>query len=84
MRIGVPEEYRVDGMPPEIEKLWAQGVEWARDAGAEIKTISLKHTKYALPTYYIVAPGGSLLQPRTLRRHALWRAGAGEGFDRFI
>ncbi|HWA01849.1 MAG TPA: Asp-tRNA(Asn)/Glu-tRNA(Gln) amidotransferase subunit GatA [Caulobacterales bacterium] len=56
MTIGVPEEYRVDGMPPEIEKLWMQGVEWAKDAGANIKTISLKHTKYALPCYYIVAP----------------------------
>jgi aspartyl-tRNA(Asn)/glutamyl-tRNA(Gln) amidotransferase subunit A len=56
MTIGVPEEYRVDGMPDEIEKLWAQGVEWAKDAGATIKSISLKHTKYALPCYYIVAP----------------------------
>jgi len=56
MTIGVPEEYRVDGMPPEIEALWQQGIEWAKDAGARIKPISLKHTKYALPTYYIVAP----------------------------
>jgi aspartyl-tRNA(Asn)/glutamyl-tRNA(Gln) amidotransferase subunit A len=56
MVIGVPEEYRVDGMPPEIEALWQQGIEWAKDAGATIKPISLKHTKYALPTYYIVAP----------------------------
>jgi len=56
MTIGVPEEYRVDGMPAEIEKLWAQGVAWAKEAGAKIKTISLKHTKYALPCYYIVAP----------------------------
>ena len=56
MTIGVPEEYRVDGMPPEIEALWQQGIEWAKDAGAVIKPISLKHTKYALPTYYIVAP----------------------------
>ncbi|WP_135209908.1 Asp-tRNA(Asn)/Glu-tRNA(Gln) amidotransferase subunit GatA [Vitreimonas flagellata] len=56
MTIGVPEEYRVDGMPPEIEALWRQGIEWAKDAGAVIKPISLKHTKYALPTYYIVAP----------------------------
>jgi aspartyl-tRNA(Asn)/glutamyl-tRNA(Gln) amidotransferase subunit A len=54
--IGVPEEYRVDGMPEEIEKLWAQGIEWAKAAGAKIKKISLKHTKYALPAYYIVAP----------------------------
>jgi aspartyl-tRNA(Asn)/glutamyl-tRNA(Gln) amidotransferase subunit A len=56
MTIGVPEEYRVDGMPAEIEALWLQGIQWARDAGATIKPISLKHTKYALPTYYIVAP----------------------------
>jgi len=56
VRIGVPKEYRADGMPDEIEKLWAQGVEWLRDAGAEIKEVSLPHTKYALPCYYIVAP----------------------------
>ncbi len=56
MTIGVPDEYRVEGMPEEIEKLWAQGIEWAKDAGAKIKKISLKHTKYALPAYYIVAP----------------------------
>jgi aspartyl-tRNA(Asn)/glutamyl-tRNA(Gln) amidotransferase subunit A len=56
MTIGVPEEYRVDGMPDAIEKLWAQGIEWAKAAGAKIKPISLKHTKYALPAYYIVAP----------------------------
>ncbi len=56
MKIGVPEEYRMDGMPAEIEALWQQGIQWARDAGAEIVPISLKHTKYALPTYYIVAP----------------------------
>jgi aspartyl-tRNA(Asn)/glutamyl-tRNA(Gln) amidotransferase subunit A len=56
MVIGVPEEYRVDGMPAEIEALWQQGIEWVKAAGATIKKISLKHTKYALPTYYIVAP----------------------------
>jgi aspartyl-tRNA(Asn)/glutamyl-tRNA(Gln) amidotransferase subunit A len=56
MTIGVPEEYRVDGMPAEIEALWQQGIAWVKDAGAKIKKISLKHTKYALPTYYIVAP----------------------------
>jgi aspartyl-tRNA(Asn)/glutamyl-tRNA(Gln) amidotransferase subunit A len=56
MTIGVPQEYRVDGMPAEIEALWQQGIQWAKDAGATIKPISLKHTKYALPTYYIVAP----------------------------
>jgi aspartyl-tRNA(Asn)/glutamyl-tRNA(Gln) amidotransferase subunit A len=52
----VPKEYRIDGMPAEIETLWAQGVEWLKDAGAEIVDISLPHTPYALPTYYIIAP----------------------------
>ncbi|KQV34407.1 MULTISPECIES: Asp-tRNA(Asn)/Glu-tRNA(Gln) amidotransferase subunit GatA [unclassified Rhizobium] len=56
MRIGIPKEYRVDGMPEEIEALWQQGIAWLRDAGAEIVDISLPHTKYALPAYYIVAP----------------------------
>jgi len=55
-KIGIPKEYRVDGMPEEIEALWQQGIEWYRDAGAEIVDISLPHTKYALPAYYIVAP----------------------------
>ncbi len=56
LRIGVPAEYRVDGMPSEIEEIWARGIAWLRDAGAEIVDISLPHTRYALPTYYIVAP----------------------------
>ncbi|EJL54932.1 glutamyl-tRNA(Gln) and/or aspartyl-tRNA(Asn) amidotransferase, A subunit [Rhizobium sp. CF122] len=56
MKIGIPDEYRVDGMPEEIETLWQQGIAWLRDAGAEIVNISLPHTKYALPAYYIVAP----------------------------
>ncbi len=56
MKIGIPKEYRVDGMPAEIEALWQQGIDWMRDAGAEIVDISLPHTKYALPAYYIVAP----------------------------
>ncbi len=56
MKIGIPREYRMDGMPHEIEKLWLQGIEWYRDAGAKIVDISLPHTKYALPAYYIVAP----------------------------
>jgi aspartyl-tRNA(Asn)/glutamyl-tRNA(Gln) amidotransferase subunit A len=56
MKIGVPAEYRVDGMPEEIERLWQQGIAWLKDAGAEIVDISLPHTKYALPAYYIVAP----------------------------
>ncbi|WP_439871799.1 Asp-tRNA(Asn)/Glu-tRNA(Gln) amidotransferase subunit GatA [Rhizobium leguminosarum] len=56
MKIGIPNEYRVEGMPDEIETLWRQGIAWLKDAGAEIVDISLPHTKYALPAYYIVAP----------------------------
>ncbi len=56
MKIGIPKEYRLDGMSAEIEKLWDQGVAWLKDAGAEVVEISLPHTKYALPAYYIVAP----------------------------
>ncbi|VAV96272.1 Aspartyl-tRNA(Asn) amidotransferase subunit A @ Glutamyl-tRNA(Gln) amidotransferase subunit A [hydrothermal vent metagenome] len=56
LRIGIPKEYRMDGMPEEIEKLWEQGINWLRDAGCEIVDVSLPHTKYALPAYYIVAP----------------------------
>ncbi len=56
LKVGIPKEYRVDGMPEEIEKLWQQGIEWLKDAGAEIVDVSLPHTKYALPTYYIIAP----------------------------
>jgi aspartyl-tRNA(Asn)/glutamyl-tRNA(Gln) amidotransferase subunit A len=55
-KIGIPKEYRVNGMPTEIERLWQQGAAWLRDAGAETVDISLPHTKYALPAYYIVAP----------------------------
>ncbi|HWK66783.1 MAG TPA: amidase family protein [Rhizobiaceae bacterium] len=56
MKVGIPREYRVDGMPEEIEALWRKGIAWLKDAGAEIVDISLPHTKYALPAYYIVAP----------------------------
>lgn len=56
MRIGIPKEYRIDGTPAEIDTLWQQGIDWLRDAGAEIVEISLPHTQYALPAYYIVAP----------------------------
>ena len=55
-RIGIPKEYRVDGMPEEIEALWQRGIDWLKDAGAEIVEVSLPHTKYALPAYYIIAP----------------------------
>jgi len=56
LRVGIPREYRVDNMPPEIDALWKRGAEWLKDSGAEIVDISLPHTKYALPAYYIVAP----------------------------
>jgi aspartyl-tRNA(Asn)/glutamyl-tRNA(Gln) amidotransferase subunit A len=56
MKIGIPKEYVLDGMPGEIEQLWQKGADMLRDAGAEIVDISLPHTKYALPAYYIVAP----------------------------
>jgi aspartyl-tRNA(Asn)/glutamyl-tRNA(Gln) amidotransferase subunit A len=56
MRIGIPKEYRLEGMPPEIETLWEEGAAWLKEAGAEMVDISLPHTKYALPAYYIVAP----------------------------
>jgi aspartyl-tRNA(Asn)/glutamyl-tRNA(Gln) amidotransferase subunit A len=56
MKIGIPREYRLDGMPEEIERLWKQGADWLKAAGAELVDVSLPHTKYALPAYYIVAP----------------------------
>jgi aspartyl-tRNA(Asn)/glutamyl-tRNA(Gln) amidotransferase subunit A len=55
-KIGIPKEYRIEGMPAEIEKLWEQGRAWLKSAGAELVEVSLPHTKYALPAYYIVAP----------------------------
>jgi aspartyl-tRNA(Asn)/glutamyl-tRNA(Gln) amidotransferase subunit A len=55
-RIGIPKEYRIEGVPEEIDRVWEQGIAWMRDAGAEIVEVSLPHTKYALPTYYIIAP----------------------------
>ncbi|WP_232629798.1 Asp-tRNA(Asn)/Glu-tRNA(Gln) amidotransferase subunit GatA [Methylobacterium sp. Leaf118] len=56
LTIGIPREYRVEGMPAEIQRLWDQGAEWLKAAGATIREISLPHTPYALPAYYIVAP----------------------------
>jgi aspartyl-tRNA(Asn)/glutamyl-tRNA(Gln) amidotransferase subunit A len=55
-RVGIPKEYRIEGVPAEINALWDQGIEWLKDAGATPVEISLPHTKYALPTYYIIAP----------------------------
>ena len=56
LRVGIPREYRIDGMPAEIDALWQQGAQWLKQQGAEIVEISMPHTKYALPAYYIVAP----------------------------
>ena len=56
LKVGIPKEYHLDGMPKEIEAVWDKGIEWLKAAGAEIVSISLPHTKYALPAYYIVAP----------------------------
>ncbi|HYD30141.1 MAG TPA: Asp-tRNA(Asn)/Glu-tRNA(Gln) amidotransferase subunit GatA [Azospirillaceae bacterium] len=56
LRVGIPREYRVDGIPAEVEKVWQQGIEWLKAAGAVPVEVSLPHTKYALATYYIVAP----------------------------
>jgi aspartyl-tRNA(Asn)/glutamyl-tRNA(Gln) amidotransferase subunit A len=55
-KVGIPREYRMDGMDPDVIKSWDDGIAWLKDAGAEIVDISLPHTKYALPTYYIIAP----------------------------
>jgi aspartyl-tRNA(Asn)/glutamyl-tRNA(Gln) amidotransferase subunit A len=56
LRVGIPKEYRIDGAPPEIDALWSKGADWLKAQGAEIVDVSLPHTKYALPVYYIVAP----------------------------
>ena len=56
LKVGIPKEYRIDGAPAEINALWTKGAEWMKAQGAEIVEVSLPHTKYALPTYYIVAP----------------------------
>ena len=56
LRVGIPVEYRIEGMGQEIDALWQEGIAWLKGAGAEIREVSLPHTKYALPAYYIVAP----------------------------
>src|SRR6185312_6490985 len=56
LQVGIPKEYRIDGAPAEIDALWSKGADWLKALGAEIVEVSLPHTKYALPTYYIVAP----------------------------
>lgn len=78
MKIGVPKEYRVDGMPQEIEDLWQQGIQWLKAMGAEIVDVSLPHTKYALPAYYIVAPAEA---SSNLARYDGMRYGAREAGD---
>ncbi len=81
-RIGVPREYRLDGMPAEIETLWAQGRAMLADAGAEIVDIALPHTKYALPAYYIIAPAeasSNLARYDGVRYGLRADPGAGEG-----
>ena len=55
-RVGIPSEYRIEGVPSDINALWDRGIDWLRDAGAEAVEISLPHTRFALPTYYIIAP----------------------------
>jgi aspartyl-tRNA(Asn)/glutamyl-tRNA(Gln) amidotransferase subunit A len=56
LRIGIPREYRIEGAAPEIDALWSRGAEWLKSEGADVREVSLPHTKYALPAYYIVAP----------------------------
>ena len=79
LKVGLPREYRVDGMPSEIDALWQQGADWLRAAGAEVVEVSLPHTKYALPTYYIVAPAeaSSNLARYDGVRYGLRRSGDG-------
>ncbi|MFD2173542.1 Asp-tRNA(Asn)/Glu-tRNA(Gln) amidotransferase subunit GatA [Rhodobacter lacus] len=81
-KIGIPKEYRMDGMPAEIEKLWDDGAAMLRDAGAEIVDISLPHTKYALPAYYVIAPAeasSNLARYDGVRYGHRATLGAGEG-----
>ena len=78
MKIGIPKEYRLDGMPAEIDQLWLQGIKWLEDAGAEMVEISLPHTHYALPTYYIIAPAEA---SSNLARYDGVRYGLREGAD---
>jgi aspartyl-tRNA(Asn)/glutamyl-tRNA(Gln) amidotransferase subunit A len=98
LRIGVPREYRADGMPAEIEALWQKGLGWLREAGAEIVDVSLPHTRHALPTYYVVAPAeassnlarydGVRYGRRVLRQgddlRAMYEGTRAEGFGREV
>ncbi|MGM0561179.1 MAG: Asp-tRNA(Asn)/Glu-tRNA(Gln) amidotransferase subunit GatA [Pseudomonadota bacterium] len=79
LRVGIPKEYRVDGMSEEIDSLWQQGIDWLKAGGAEVHDISLPHTQYALPTYYIIAPAEA---SSNLARYDGVRYGQrGEGYD---
>ena len=83
-RIGIPREYRIDGMPQEIVALWEQGAAMLRDAGAEIVDISLPHTKYALPVYYVIGPAeasSNLARYDGVRYGHRARLSAGDGID---
>lgn len=83
-KIGIPREYRMDGMPAEIEKLWADGAAMLKDAGAEIVDISLPHTKYALPAYYVIAPAeasSNLARYDGVRYGHRAKLAAGEGIN---
>ena len=97
LRVGIPKEYRIDGAPPEIDALWAKGAEWLKSEGAEIVEVSLPHTKYALPVYYIVAPAeassnlarydGVRFGHRTASAHdltELYEKSRAEGFGREV
>src|SRR5215831_5693378 len=85
LRIGIPKEYRVDGMAAEIEELWQRGAEWLKDAGAEMVEISLPHTKYALPGYYIINPAeaSSNLARYDGVRYGLRAPGSGDIVDMY-
>jgi aspartyl-tRNA(Asn)/glutamyl-tRNA(Gln) amidotransferase subunit A len=83
-KIGIPKEYRMDGMPDGIAKLWEDGTAMLRDAGAEIVDISLPHTKYALPAYYVIAPAeasSNLARYDGVRYGHRATLAAGEGID---
>ncbi len=83
-KIGIPKEYRMDGMPQEIEQLWADGTAMLKDAGAEIVDITLPHTKYALPAYYVIAPAeasSNLARYDGVRYGHRATLAAGEGID---
>jgi len=83
-KIGIPKEYRMDGMPDEIEKLWTDGTAMLKDAGAEIVDITLPHTKYALPAYYVIAPAeasSNLARYDGVRYGHRAKLAAGDGID---